>query len=58
MNYSNINKIKEAYAWSRKGKTYKTKYFKALKDLLGTDIIKDDKDEHKAMDSTDSSKEA
>lgn len=29
------SQLEEKYEWSRKGKTYKTKYFKALGELLG-----------------------
>jgi hypothetical protein len=35
MTYKSPYKMQEQYEWSKKGKSYKTKYFGALKLLLG-----------------------
>lgn len=35
MTYKSSYNVQSQYEWSRKGKSYKTKYFKALKELMG-----------------------
>lgn len=35
MKHNFTNNVQEQYEWSKKGKSYKTKYFKALKELMG-----------------------